>query len=218
MLSSHRGFLCATALLIGAWLSACGKPDSPPVTRVITMAPFESIRARGAFSMDVSIGPVQKVSITGSPEAIAQVKTGHEMGRRLMIEAPRGVGEDATMTVTVVLPKLKAFYVGGDLSVSLRELDQSATMLDVSGSSDVKVSGTLEYVQVECTGTSSLDATLLSAQRVEAATSGNCSIDVRVSDLLAADLNGKSVVGYYGSPKTVKKTAEGGGSVIHRGP
>ena len=168
--------------------------------------------------MDVSFGPVQKVSITGPPEYLDQVKTDQEMGRRLMIEAPRGVGEDATMKVAIVLPKLKAFYIGGALIVSLRGLDQKATLLDVSGTSEVKVSGTLEYAQIDCTGQSSIDATLLATQRVEAATSGNCTMNVRVSDLLAADLNGKSVVGYYGSPKTVKKSIEGGGAVIHRGP
>lgn len=215
---THHGSLLVAALLIGTSMCACAKPQSPPVTRTITMAPFESIRARGSFSMDVSLGPVPSITITGSPEALDQVKTDHERGSRFMIEAPRDVGEDATMMVTVVMPKLKAFYIGGQLSVSVRELNQKATLLDVSGTSDVKVSGTLEYVQIDCTGMSAVDASLLSAQRVEAATSGNCSIDVRVSDLLAADLSGKSVVGYYGSPKTVKKTAEGGGSVIHRGP
>ena len=65
---------------------------------------------------------------------------------------------------------------------------------------------------------SAIDASMLAADRVEAATSGNCSIDVRVSELLTADLSGKSVVGYYGSPKNVKKTAGDGGSVVHRGP
>jgi hypothetical protein len=168
--------------------------------------------------MDVSLGPKQSVTIKGSPEALDQMKIDHERGRRLMLEAPRDVGEDATMTVTVVMPKLKAFYIGGALSVSLRDITQKATLLDVSGTSEVKASGVLEYVQVDCTGMSTIDASMLEAQRVEAATSGNCAIDVRVSDLLAADLSGKSIVGYYGSPKTVKKTTDGDGSVIHRGP
>lgn len=212
------GSVWVAALLMGAVLSACGKPSAPPVTRTINMGPIESIRARGAFSMDVSQGPEQSVQITGDPEALDQMKVDIERGSRLMLEAPGDVGEDGTLTVTIVVPKLKAFYIGGALSVSLRDIHQKATLLDVSGTSEVKASGVLEYLQIDCTGMSGVDASLLASKRVEAATSGNCEIDVRVSDFLAADLSGKGVVGYFGSPKTVKKTVGVDGSVIHRGP
>ena len=215
---SDRVTLLAVSLVLGGSLWGCSKPDAPIMTREIKIAEFESIRARGSFSMDVSQGPEQSLTLTGTAEALDQVKTEHERGSRLLVEAPRGVGEDATLKVTIVLPKLKAFYIGGQLSVSMREFEQKATLLDVSGTSEVKVSGTMEYAQIDCTGMSFIDASMLSTKRVEAATSGNCKMDVRVSELLTADLNGKSMIGYYGSPKSVKKTADGGGSVVHRGP
>ena len=210
--------LLLAGLQLGLSLSGCSKPDGPVMTREIKMAPFESIRARGSFSMDVSTGPVQKITLTGTAEDLDQVKMDHELGRRLSIESASGVGEDATLTVSVVLPKLKALYIGGQLSVSVRGLEQKASLLDVSGTSAVKIAGTVEYAQIDCTGMSSIDASMLSAKRVEAATSGNCEMDVRVSEILTADLSGKSVVGYYGSPKTVKESAVGGGSVVNRGP
>ena len=49
-----------------------------------------------------------------------------------------GVGDEGGLTVPLVLPKLKALYCGGALSVSLRNLDQKALLLDVSGKSVVK--------------------------------------------------------------------------------
>ncbi len=217
-MSLNQAGLLITVLLITSVSTACSKAEGPVVTRELEVPPFESIRARGAFALDVATGPEQKVTVTGAAEVLDQLKTDHELGRRLLIETPAGVGDEGDLKVTIVLPKLKAFYMGGSLSVSLRNLDQKALLLDVSGRSTVKAAGKLEYVQVDCTGMSAIDASMLAADRVEAATSGNCSIDVRVSELLTADLSGKSVVGYYGSPKNVKKTAGDGGSVVHRGP
>ena len=217
MLNRHL-YLAVAALVCIAGTTGCAKEAVKIETAELKVPAFESVRLRGGFSVDISVGAEQKVTVTGAADELNKVTHEHELGRRLLLEAPRGVGEDATMQVSIVVPKLKAVYLGGELSASIRKLEQKAILLDVSGTSEVKVSGTMDFFQVDCTGLSEIDASMLSAKRVEATTSGNCKMDVRVSDLLTADLSGKSEVGYFGSPSSVKKTGDDGGTVVHRGP
>ncbi len=217
MLNRHL-YLAVAALVCISGTTGCEKEAVKIETEELKVPAFESVRLRGGFSVDISVGAEQKVTVTGAADELKKVTHEHELGRRLLLEAPRGVGEDATMQVSIVVPKLKAVYLGGELSASIRKLEQKAILLDVSGTSEVKISGTMDFLQVDCTGLSEIDASMLSAKRVEATTSGNCKMDVRVSDLLTADLSGKSEVGYFGSPSNVKKTGDDGGTVVHRGP
>ena len=206
------------ALTLSACLSGCSKEAEEATVEVLEFPEFESIRARGSYAMDITYGPVQKVTLTGTKDDIAQVVTDFERGNRISIEAPSRLDGNPPLTVTIELPKLKALYVAGDLKVSVRKFEQKGILFDVSGTSHLIASGIVEYAQMDVTGMSHLDASHLSALRVEATASGSCTMDVRARDKLIVDIAGKSEVGYFGSPPSIKKSITNGGTVVHRGP
>jgi hypothetical protein len=208
----------ALALTLLAQSAGCSKDAEEAHVEVLKMPAFENIRARGSFAMDITHGPVQKVTVTGTKDDVAQVVTGFARGNRLEIEAPKALNGNPPLTVTIELPKLKALYAAGDLRVSVRKFEQKGILFDVAGTTRLIASGIVDYAQMDATGMSHVDASHLSALRVEAVASGNCSMEVRAKDVLKVEIAGKSEVGYFGSPPTIKKSITNGGTVVYRGP
>ena len=132
MLNRHL-YLAVAALVCIAGTTGCAKEAVKIETAELQVPAFESVRLRGGFSVDISVGAEQKVTVTGAADELNKVTHEHELGRRLLLEAPRGVGEDATMQVSIVVPKLKAVYLGGELSASIRKLEQKAILLELMG-------------------------------------------------------------------------------------
>ena len=79
-MSLNQAGLLITVLLITSVSTACSKAEGPVVTRELEVPPFESIRARGAFALDVATGPEQKVTVTGAAEVLDQT-----VGERLKL-------------------------------------------------------------------------------------------------------------------------------------
>jgi hypothetical protein len=80
----------------------------------------------------------------------------------------------------------------------------------------MEISGTANYLDVESSGGSDLDASGLVATEVDAQASGGSDLDVNVTGTLTADASGGSDIRYEGDPKERDTDTSGGGDVRGR--
>lgn len=117
------------------------------------------------------------------------------------------------LATTVASPALR-MEVSGTSSVT--GLIQSGQMqVDVSGASTLGLSGQVQDLRLGAEGAAQLSLADLTVHRLDATLSGTSDVLVTVSDTLAVQASGVSVLRYRGTPRITGSETSGVSSVVH---
>jgi hypothetical protein len=182
------------------------------VTETFDIDSFTELDVRGAFTIDLEVGPDPSLSIEIDENLVDDLDVS-QTGDRLEIEVDRGwFSTSSKILVTVTTPDLESVDLDGAVSLAIDGLDAETFDLDVDGASSVEGNGSVTILNADLAGASSVDfddvdidradinvagASSLSingAARVEGSVSGASSVDVSDSASLTVETAGASSV------------------------
>ena len=176
--------------------------------------PFTQVEVAGAIEADVARGDVPFVEISGDDNVVPIVIT-EVRGQTLVVRtAYKGrVKQQHGIKVRIETPEFNRADVSGACEVDIEGFDSETVVLDVSGASDVSISGACRKLVADLSGACDLDAEQLAAAEVRVDASGASSAKVHAHERLVADASGASNIEYLGNPTSIKADKSGASSV-----
>jgi hypothetical protein len=173
---------------------------------------FKSIDVSGAIDIEVAIGKERSLEATADDNLLPLLVTDVQ-GDKLKVYTTGSTSSNIGVKVKVCAPELKSLSGSGANRLSIAGLKGKSFMLTVSGASRATLAGTLDHVDIDCSGASHVDAGKLEVQTAKVSVSGASSADVDVARSLDASASGASTINYSGSATEVKNNVSGASRV-----
>ena len=228
-----RGLAAVAALVVvGAACNTVGGSGNV-VSRQIEVTPFSRLEVSGAFTATVSVGDAEAVTVRIDDNLVDTLDV-HVAGDTLHVGLRSGTSvTNATMEADVTVRSLSAIDVSGASDVTLADpltadafsvvasgasrltgaVEVGDGQMELSGASDVELSGSATAFTVTLSGASSLSAGQLTIDQLTIDLSGASDGDVAVTGTLSAGASGASSLRYTGSPTIVRSETSGASSI-----
>ena len=225
--------IAAVALVLVAPFCQTMSGSGHVVTRSIPVTSFSKLEVSGSFTVTVSTGSSEAVSVRIDDNLVDSLDVGVS-GETLHVGLKSGTSvTNATLEANVTAPSLDSLEGSGasgitlsaglttdELSVSLSgashlagpvQIDRGS--IDLSGASNAVLSGSASTLDVTVSGASHLDTKELTIHQLSIDLSGASEADVTVTGSLSASASGASTLRYAGSP-TIARSETSGASTI----
>jgi hypothetical protein len=211
------GYLRFPAALLALSLTAMTRPAMAESETRAT-APFHAITFEGSWTVNVVVGKVPSVTLTGDKDVLALVKTEVVDGDlRIGVDTGRSPGfqrvDVGDLTAEITVPELTAFALHGSGMANVADLNGGTTKFEVNGSGDLTAAGKLDMLALVVNGSGQADLSALVATRASATVNGSGDATVNPSESLAAMVNGSGTVSYLGDNPRVTSVVHGSGQV-----
>jgi len=208
------------------------------ISRTINLTGVTSVLAGANFVVRLKIGGSAQATVTMDDNLTDQVEAA-VVGDQLRLGIKPGMSvRNATLSADVVVGQLDRLDTSGASRVIVNPvLSSPALQLVVSGASAVTgpvtigqvqgvvsgagtlaLSGQVQDLRVSAAGASRLPLAELTVRRLDATLSGASQAIVAVTDTLAAQVTGASVLRYRGTPKIIRSQASGMSSIVPDSP
>ena len=196
------------AVLFGALVSTGGgkRGSGTWAEETREVGEFNAVRTEGAMTVEITIGPVQKVVVGGDDNLLSIVKT-EVAGGELFVETTESYSTDAGLKLIVTVPSLDRLTIEGAASATVKGIESEHFTVKVKGAARATLSGTAGKLTVAVSGAAKVKAGSLVAKVVDVDCSGAASIDVNASETLDVDVSGASKVRYSGAATLTQKTS-----------
>jgi hypothetical protein len=212
----HRWLLTLAFSLAALGAAGCfGKKGSGnAATETRAVGAFSEVEVRGSVTLEVSMGEAHRLELSGDDNLLPLVETTIE-GSRLVIRPKQDVNPELPLVARVTTPDLKLVKGSGATEVSVRDVDNQALEVELSGAGKMAVAGKTGELTLRVSGAGSVDAKDAVAEKIAVHVSGAGSVEVGAPKELKVDVSGAGSVSYDGSP-TITKHISGSGSVDKR--
>ncbi len=197
-----------------------------------TVDSFNSIEVSGAFSIILSQGTPQSVRVEADENLMAAIKT-EVKGTTLKIYTNKSIQNCHSMKVYIVAKEMKEIETSGavDLETSGKltgsdlkldfsgasdsklEIGVAKLIVDCSGGSKIKLTGSATDVNMDISGAADIYAFDMSSEKYDLDVSGAGNVQINVTKELKADVSGAASVRYKGNPANLIEDVSGAGSV-----
>jgi Putative auto-transporter adhesin, head GIN domain len=189
--------------------------DGERSTEARSLDAFDAVKVAGWIDVEIHVGQEQSVQVHGDSNLLGIVQA-EVRGGSLELRTDRGrYRPKQRLWVEVNVPDLRAATVSGSSDLTVEGLDRGAFALAISGSGDARVSGRVNSVTVDCSGSGDADLSDLSAHQAAVVVSGSSGVLVDASDRLDVSISGSGEVRYQGQPQ-VAASVSGSGDVLPR--
>ncbi|MGB6163418.1 MAG: DUF2807 domain-containing protein [Pseudonocardiaceae bacterium] len=208
------------------------------ISRTINLTGVTSVLAGANFVVRLKMGGHAQATVTMDDNLADQVEAAVVGGQLRLGIKPGMRVRNATLSADVVVGQLDRLFTSGASRVIMNPvLSSPALQLVVSGASAVTgpvtigqvqagvsgagtlaLSGQVQDLRVSAAGASRLPLTELTVRRLDATLSGASQATVAVTDTLAAQVAGASVLRYRGTPKIIRSQASGMSSIVPDSP
>lgn len=219
----RSGALLVAAILAAVTTSACTRvvtARGPVVGYAFRLAPFDALVVAGAFTVRVTQGPRQTVTLRANRDVVPDVNIQSTQSVLHVTVQPRLELRKATLELNVVAPRLGVLDASSSARVTFSNA-LSPGRLDVSAGGDsrvdglvrtgtlnveaddgssVRLSGTAEDVTVDAESSAHVDVAGVRASDAEVHLTRESTAAVAASDRLKVDLSRSSHLTYSGSP------------------
>ena len=203
------------------------------VSRQIEVSAFSRLDVSGSFTATVSVGDAEAVTVRIDDNLVDELDV-HVSGDTLHVGLRSGTSvTNATLEADVTVRSLSAIDVSGASDVTLTDpltadafsvvvsgasrltgaVEVGDGRMELSGASDVELSGSATTFTVTLSGASSLIAGQLTIDQLEIDLSGASDGDVSVTGTLSAGASGASSLRYTGSPTIARSETSGASSI-----
>ena len=233
MMPRGVGVVVAIAvMLLGAGCNT-ERGSGTVVTRRIDVPSFSRLEVSDSFTVDVSVGDVEEVTVRVDDNLVGLLDIGVS-GDTLRIGVESGTDVlDATMEANVTVSSLDELRAAGASTVRLADplaadtlgvsisgssrltgaVDIDEGTIDLSGSSIAEPSGTARGLEARVSDASQFDAPELTVADLTIELSGASLANVDVTDTLSAGASGASTLRYAGSPVVERSDVSGSSSI-----
>ncbi len=176
--------MCMALLGCAMGLQACGLAaidgNGVEATELREYGRFEQVDVSGgAFeTVDVYVCDCNKIRITGDENLLEYVET-DVSGGRLEVDTSQRLRTDVPLVVEVYTSTLERVSASGSSDIRVIDLSGGTLEVSTSGSSDVKLKGRLDRLEVSTSGSSDIDIVELEARELDVETSGSSDLDLR---------------------------------------
>jgi hypothetical protein len=206
-------------------------PSDTIITDERTVSGFTGVDMRTFGKVVLTQGDAESVTLTGSDNVVALVKTSVQDGI-LIIETEEpinvlNVKTENVLTCDITVKDLTALTVSGAAEVEMDSLTTSALVaamkgagqirlgelaadsieIQVSGVGNIEVAGEAARATITISGAGNVNAPDLKCQTAEVTISGLGNATVWVTDQLSGEIKGGGNVSYYGEPQADTKTS-----------
>ena len=189
--------------------SGTARTEARPVTG------FSRVTLLSSADVRVRVGGQPAVEVTADDNLLELVTTEVRDGA-LAIGSNGSYSTRIGIKVDVVAPSLEAVELRGSGHVAAEGVRGARFDVSISGSGDVRASGTADAVHVEVSGSGDARLVDLAAGAVRVTVDGSGDVEVTTSDRLEVSLRGSGTVVYAGSPRAVATSVTGSGEVRPR--
>ncbi|TPW03264.1 MAG: hypothetical protein FD125_1669 [bacterium] len=199
-----------------------GQPD---VTRTLTWAggdrlqievPGDVIYVQGANPGVVVTGPrdlADRIRIVGDRLTLDDDDNTEHGYIRWTGDGFRVWSAEDQLKVTVTAPAVTSFDVVGSSDLMIRDYDQPAMNLILSGSGDITARGAARAVQVDVSGSGDVDLAALNTVDADVRVSGSGDVRVGPTGKAAVDISGSGDVELTRRATAVSRTLSGSGDI-----
>ncbi len=230
-----RGVVVVVAIVVVLLGAACNteRGSGTVVTRRIDVPSFSRLEVSDSFTVDVSVGDVEEVTVRVDDNLVGLLDIGvSDDTLRIGVESGTDV-LDATMEAHVTVSSLDELRAAGASTVRLADplagdtlgvsisgssrltgaVDIDEGTIDLSGSSIAEPSGTARALEASVSGASQFDAPELTVADLTIELSGASLANVDVTGTLSAGASGASTLRYAGSPVVERSDVSGSSSI-----
>lgn len=211
---ARRATLALVAGVLLSTLPACNaKGSGNRVTQSRPVGAFTEIRVEGFVGLEVTQGAVPALVLEGDDNLLPRIHSDVAAGR-LTITTEGSMLTSAAPIARVTAPVSRVLAEG---SGSLKVSGASGARLEIelSGSRDATLEGTVDELVLRLSGATKVDARKLTARAVVIDASGASSIELGSPATLDAKASGSTRVRYDGSP-AVTRDVSGSSSIEAR--
>lgn len=201
---------------------------------------FTSVRNKGAFEVNIQVGPEQSVKVTADSDIMDKIET-EVRGDTLHIQMDRDFSwrdyrNIDTLRVDITVPALEAVRVDGSGDFEVRGVDDGdfranvngsgdielidakadTLSIDIKGSGDVEVSGNCNSIDVEVKGSGDVSARDMECKNGDIGIMGSGDVMVYLSESVEVGIMGSGDVAVWGKPDKVRTRTMGSGDVVLR--
>jgi len=220
---------CSEAIDSGSAVSGSGNV----VTRQIPVTSFSKLEVSGAFTATVSVGSSEAVTVRVDDNLVDSLDVGVS-GDTLHVGLKSGTSvTNATLEADVTVRSLEALEGSGASTITLSDALAADTLsftisgasrlsgpieiergsLELSGASEVELSGSATTLGVQVRGASHMNAMQLTIDQLTIDLSGASGADVSVTGSLSASASGASTLRYVGSPAILRSETSGASAI-----
>lgn len=229
--------LLATILIIGcAQVRITGSGNL--VTQEEAVTGFDEVDVSQSFNVDITQGDTFQVVIRVDDNLVEHLNiTKQGSTLRINLKPSRNyILNNATLEAEVTMPELVGVDASGSSDVNISGFDSTKSLVvdlsgastlsgdiqagdasfDISGSSEVRLTGSAEDIEVGASGSSEADLSDFQASNANVDASGASEVVVNLSGRLNADASGSSDIYYLGNPTLGNIDTSGSSSVQSR--
>ena len=174
---------------------------------------FTSVEVRGSADVVAQVGGATSLEVVGDDNLLQYVTTEVEDGK-LVIAMESGIYDfDVDLVVTLSTPRLEGLSILGSSDCDLSGLSGGDLALAISGSGDVRASGSVETLEVSIRGSGDMRLEELQARTASVSIAGSGEVRLHAIEALDVGIAGSGEVRYLGDPKVVQRIA-GSGDVV----
>ncbi|NLT49347.1 MAG: DUF2807 domain-containing protein [Ignavibacteria bacterium] len=176
---------------------------------------FNQINVSGSFEVEVVQDDSNTLVIEAEDNLIPYIVT-KVRNNTLFIDTNERISPQEELKVFITVSDLKKVDISGACKVSLKTIEREKLDIELSGASNISVSGKTDEFNLFVSGASKIDAVNFYAKNVNAKISGASRADLNASSNLNADISGASTINYYGDPANIKYNCSGASSLNRR--
>ena len=169
---------------------------------------FNSINIKGAYQIEIVFQKDPSVELTAPEDILTLVQT-EVRDDTLFIFPKINLPKDKDIEIKISAIGLRNIYASGANNIQVNNLKNEQTNINFNGSSNSKISGETEELNVRISGQAKLDAQKFASRKVNLDLSGSVMVEVQASEELNIAMNGAGAIYYYGDPKTGTRNIQG---------
>lgn len=173
-----------------------------------TVAPFTTVKASGAFELEVTAGAAATEVVVEGDDNIVSYFVTQVSGSALELHLESGSYDPKTpLVVRVSTPRLEHLEASGAIQIRATGISGADFDAGLSGACNLRAAGKTDRVRVTSSGACKVEAYELGAARVELQLSGASRAHVSASQHLDVQASGASNVRYRGTPEVKASTS-----------
>lgn len=176
---------------------------------------FDKVEVDGAISVKINVGGIPDFGvIIRAQENIENLIKTEVHGDTLGIYVDESYSSSQEVTVIVGMSSISACHVRGACNVHLHELNEEKISIEVSGSADIVANGVANELNVDVSGSASLDLAKVTSRKLTADVSGSAHVQGHATETARIDVSGSASIVITGQPKRRQVDRSGSADVI----
>lgn len=173
---------------------------------------FTRVECAGSANITIETGARQSVVVETDDDILPLIDTTVK-GDNLVITSHGAYSTRLGVKVTIVVPVLAEARISGSGNIVASEISAKGFAAHISGSGNIRLSGSADSLTASIAGSGSIDASKLPVGAADVQVTGSGDVKVVATQSLHAEITGSGNVRYGGHPAAIQKRVTGAGNV-----